>query len=132
MRWDSGWTTKTHLVCEQGRKVLPSPRSSRWPERGLHSIQYDSRPKDSGKRTGRLHTPQRYSRRLRRVMYMSALTAARCDAVSRAYYQRKRAEGKRPVQAAICLARRRVDVLYALIRDNRTWQPNAPVTAVAA
>lgn len=90
------------------------------------------RPKDSGKRTGRLHTPQRYSRRLRRVMYMSALTAARCDAVSRAYYQRKRAEGKRPVQAAICLARRRVDVLYALIRDNRTWQPNAPVTAVAA
>src|SRR5690606_30602489 len=32
------------------------------------------RPRDSGKRTGRLHTPQRYSRRLRRVMYMSALT----------------------------------------------------------
>ena len=28
--------------------------------------------KDSGKRTGRLHTPKRYSRRLRRVMYMSA------------------------------------------------------------
>ena len=36
-------------------------------------------PKDSGKRTGRLHTPKRYSRRLRRVMYMSALTAVRCD-----------------------------------------------------
>ena len=90
------------------------------------------RPKDSGKRTGRLHTPQRYSRRLRRVMYMSALTAARCDPVSRAYHQRKRAEGKRPIQATICLARRRVNVLYALIRDNRTWQPNAPVTAVAA
>ncbi|WP_138999584.1 IS110 family transposase [Rhodococcus zopfii] len=90
------------------------------------------RPKDSGKRTGRLHTPQRYSRRLRRVMYMSALTAARCDPVSRAYYTRKRAEGKRPIQATICLARRRVDVLYALIRDNRTWQPDAPVATVAA
>ncbi|QOH59392.1 IS110 family RNA-guided transposase [Rhodococcus rhodochrous] len=90
------------------------------------------RPRDSGKRTGRLHTPQRYSRRLRRVMYMSALTAVRCDPASRAYYQRKRAEGKRPVQATIYLARRRVDVLYALLRDNRTWQPNVPVTAVAA
>ncbi|MCK8675751.1 IS110 family transposase [Rhodococcus sp. HM1] len=90
------------------------------------------RPKDSGKRIGRLHTPQRYSRRLRRVMYISALTAARCDPVSRAYYQRKRAEGKRPVQATLCLARRRVDVLYALIRDNRTWQPSLPGTAVAA
>ncbi|QHG85391.1 IS110 family transposase (plasmid) [Rhodococcus rhodochrous] len=90
------------------------------------------RPRDSGKRTGRLHTPQRYSRRLRRVMYMSALTAVRCDPASRVYYQRKRAEGKRPVQATICLARRRVDVLYALLRDHRTWQPTVPVTAVAA
>lgn len=66
------------------------------------------------------------------MMYMSALTAARCDPVSRAYYTRKRAEGKRPIQATICLARRRVDVLYALIRDNRTWQPDAPVATVAA
>ena len=89
--------------------------------------------KDSGKRTGRLHTPQRYSRRLRRVMYMSALTAIRCDPHSRAYYQRKRAEGKRPIPATICLARRRTNVLYALIRDNRTWQPDSPpVTTTAA
>ena len=58
-------------------------------------------PRDSGKRTGRLHTPQRHSRRLRRVMYMSALTAIRCDPQSRAYYQRKRDEGKRPIQATI-------------------------------
>ena len=89
--------------------------------------------KDSGKRTGRLHTPKRYSRRLRRVMYMSALTAIRCDPHSRAYYQRKRDEGKRPVPATICLARRRTNVLYALIRDNRTWQPDSPpITKTAA
>src|SRR3954469_7861592 len=90
-------------------------------------------PRDSGKRTGRLHTPQRYSRPLRRVMYMSAVTAIRCDPQSRAYYQRKRDEGKRPVQATICLARRRTNVLYALIRDNRTWQPDSPhITESAA
>ena len=83
-------------------------------------------PRDSGKRTGRLHTPQRYSRRLRRVMYMSALTAIRCDPHSRTYYQRKRDEGKRPIQATMCLARRRTNVLYALIRDNRAWQPDSP------
>lgn len=82
--------------------------------------------RDSGKRTGRLHTPKRYSRRLRRVMYMSALTAVRCDPHSRAYYQRKRDEGKRPIPATICLARRRTNVLYALIRDNRTWHPDSP------
>ena len=90
-------------------------------------------PRDSGKRTGRLHTPQRYSRRLRRVMYMSALTAIRCDPHSRTYYQRKRDEGKRPIQATICLARRRTNVLYVLIRDNRTWQPDSPhITKSAA
>lgn len=89
--------------------------------------------RDSGKRTGRLHTPKRYSRRLRRVMYMSALTAIRSDPASRAYYQRKRHQGKRPIPAIICLARRRTNVLYALIRDNRTWQPDSPpITESAA
>ena len=89
--------------------------------------------RDSGKRTGRLHTPKRYSRRLRRVMYMSALTAIRCDPHSKAYYQRKRDEGKRPIPATLCLARRRTNVLYALIRDNRTWQPESPpITKSAA
>ncbi|GAS91558.1 IS110 family RNA-guided transposase [Mycolicibacterium brisbanense] len=88
--------------------------------------------KDSGKRTGRLHTPKRYSRRLRRVMYMSALTAIRCDPTSKAYYQRKRDQGKRPIPATICLARRRVNVLYALIRDNRAWEPTSQITTAAA
>jgi transposase len=89
--------------------------------------------RESGKRTGRLHTPKRYSRRLRRVMYMSALTAIRCDPTSRAYYQRKRDQGKRAIPATICLARRRTNVLYALIRDNRTWQPDSPpITKTAA
>lgn len=89
--------------------------------------------RDSGTRTGNLRTPKRYSRRLRRVMYMSALTAIRCDADSRSYYQRKRNEGKRPIPATICLARRRTNVLYALIRDNRTWQPDSPpITTTAA
>ncbi|MFI5497405.1 IS110 family transposase [Actinoplanes sp. NPDC051859] len=81
---------------------------------------------DSGKRTGRLHTPSRYNRRLRRTMYMSALTSMRCHPESRAYYDRKRTEGKRPIQAVICLARRRTNVLWALIRDNRTWQDEPP------
>ena len=41
------------------------------------------------KTLGVILLPKHYSRRLRRVMYMSALTAVRCDARSRAYYQRK-------------------------------------------
>ena len=87
---------------------------------------------DSGKRTGRLRTPVRYHRALRRAMYLAALTAIRCCPQDRAYYQRKRAEGKRHVQAVICLARRRTNVLGALLRDNRTWEPHPPANNQAA
>lgn len=87
---------------------------------------------DSGKRTGRLRRPVRYHRALRRAMYLAALTAIRCCPQDRAYYQRKRAEGKRHVQAVICLARRRTNVLWALLRDHRTWEPQPPVNHQAA
>jgi transposase len=87
---------------------------------------------DSGKRTGRRRRPVRYNRALRRAMYLAALVAIRCDPAARAYYQRKRAEGKRPIQATICLARRRTNVLWALMRDHRTWQPEPPVKPQAA
>jgi transposase len=81
---------------------------------------------DLGKRTGRRRRPVRYNRALRRAMYLAALVAIRCDPAARAYCQRKRAEGKRPIQATICLARRRTNVLWALLRDDRTWQPEPP------
>lgn len=57
---------------------------------------------------------------------MSALTSVRYDPNSRAFYDRKRAEGKRHTQAVIALARRRVNVLWALIRDRRLYNVEAP------
>lgn len=46
---------------------------------------------------------------------------------SRAYYDRKIAEGKRHKQAIIALARRRLDTLYAMLRDATLYQdPAAP------
>ncbi len=42
---------------------------------------------------------------------------------SRAFYERKRAEGKKHVQAVLALARRRVNVLWALLREDRPYQP---------
>jgi transposase len=86
-------------------------------------------PKDSGKRINNLQRPQRYNRRLRRAFYMSAFSATRADGPNRAYYQRKRDEGRRHQQAIIALARRRVDVLWALLRDNRCFQPEPPPKA---
>jgi transposase len=86
-------------------------------------------PHDSGKTSGNLRRPQRYHRRLQRVFYTSALVSAWSDPNSKRFYDRKRAEGKSHVQAVLALARRRVNVLWALIRDRRCYQVLPPATA---
>lgn len=87
-------------------------------------------PRDSGRRTGNLHRPKRYSRKLRRVFYLSAQTSIIKEGPNRDFYLKKRGQGLRHVQALIALARRRVDVLWALLRDNRPFA-HTPATAVA-
>ncbi|MFF9038820.1 IS110 family transposase [Streptomyces sp. NPDC014892] len=88
-------------------------------------------PRDSVKISGNLKRPQRYSRRLQRVFHTSALFSIRKCEESRRFYDRKRAEGKRHTQAVLALARRRVNVLWALLRDGRCHEP-APPTRTAA
>jgi transposase len=88
-------------------------------------------PKDSGRISGNMRRPRRYCRRLLRVFYMSAMVAARCCPTSKAFYDRKRAEGKGHRQAIIALARRRLNVLWALIRDGRAFEITAPPSPVA-
>ncbi|MER5549233.1 transposase [Streptomyces sp. NPDC002589] len=87
--------------------------------------------RDSGKISGNLHRPKRYSRRLQRVFYTSALISIRCCDESRRFYDRKRAEGIRHIQAVLALARRRVNVLWVLLRDGRCYGPIPPVTTAA-
>lgn len=88
-------------------------------------------PRDSGKISGNLHRPRRYNRRLQRVFYISALFSIRYCEDSRRFYERKRAEGKRHVQAVLALARRRVNVLWALLRDGRTYEAKPPTAHTA-
>ena len=54
-----------------------------------------------------------------------------CSDESRACYDRKRAEGKKHTQAVLALARKRVNVLWALIRDKRTYQARPPKHAAS-
>lgn len=86
-------------------------------------------PKDSGRVSGNLRRPRHYHRGLQRVFYMSALTSIRCCPESYRFYGRKRAEGKRHTQATLALARRRVNVLWALLRDQRQYHTCAEPAA---
>ncbi|CAG6938434.1 IS110 family transposase [Mycobacterium avium subsp. paratuberculosis] len=87
-------------------------------------------PRDSGRISGNLKRPRRYDRRLLRACYLSALVSIRTDPSSRTYYDRKRTEGKRHTQAVLALARRRLNVLWAMLRDHAVYHP-ATTTAAA-
>jgi len=70
------------------------------------------------------------NRALKRVFYRSAFCALSCHGPSRDYYLRKKgAEGKRAQQAVVALARRRVNVLWAMLRDGRPYVDPAATAA---
>lgn len=68
------------------------------------------------------HPSRRGNKQLKRAMFLAAFAALH-DPDSRAYYDRKRAQGKKHNAALICLARRRCDVLYAMLRDGTPYEP---------
>ncbi|MFE6366077.1 IS110 family transposase [Streptomyces sp. NPDC057806] len=89
------------------------------------------RPRDSGRVSGNLRRPKRYHRGLLRTMYLSAMVSLQCCPASKAYYDRKKSEGKGHKQALLALARRRLNVLWAMIRDGECFHASPPVTLAA-
>jgi transposase len=78
--------------------------------------------RDSGKRVGNHRRMRGGNKVLKRVFFLSAFASLRSSPHSRAFYDRKRREGKRHTQALIALARRRVNVLWAMLRDGTTFE----------
>lgn len=77
--------------------------------------------RDSGKAQGRLRRARGGNRSLKHVFYQSAFASLKSPA-SRAFYDRKRAEGKKHHQAVLALARRRVNVLWAMLQDESLFE----------
>ena len=80
------------------------------------------------------HPSRKGNKVLKRALFLSAFAALKYPD-SRAYYDRKRAEKKKHNQALIALARRRCDVLFAMLRDGAFYTapstPGAPITTAA-
>ncbi|WP_371502311.1 IS110 family transposase [Kitasatospora sp. NBC_00374] len=75
------------------------------------------------------HPSRRGNKQLKRAFYLAAF-ASLSQPESRAYYDRKRREGKHHVAALVALARRRIDVLFAMLRDDGTlYQPPTAASA---
>lgn len=76
------------------------------------------------------HPSRKGNKVLNRALFLFAFAALK-DEISPAYYDRKQEEKKRHNQAIIALARRRCDVLFAMLRDGTFYQPPVPKAAVA-
>lgn len=103
----SGFATAGHLAAYAG--LAPVTRASGSSIRGEHPA-------------------RRGNKQLKRAFYLAAF-ASLSQPESRAYYDRKRREGKHHVAALIALARRRIDVLFAMLRDGTFYDPPTPTAA---
>jgi len=73
------------------------------------------------------------NRRVNHMIHIAAVTQLRRDTEGRAYYRRKRAENKKPMEAMRCLKRRISDVIYRqLVADARRAASTASTATVSA
>jgi transposase len=75
-------------------------------------------PANSGRTTRRHRLNRSGNRTLNRVLYTTAITQIRADTEGRAYYLRKRAEGKTNREALRCLKRRLSDLVYKTLQED--------------
>lgn len=90
----SDFRSAGHLAAYAG--IAPSPRRPGTSIRGEF-------PAKSG------------NKRLKNALYYSAFASIRFHEASKVYYEKKRAEDKRHNAAVMCLARRRCNVIYAML-----------------
>jgi len=81
--------------------------------------------RQSGKSINGETKTRRGNHRLNNAMFLAAFASLRSPE-SKAFYDRKRAEGKRHNAAVICLARRRCNVILAMLRSSEAYR--APST----
>lgn len=72
------------------------------------------------------------NKKLKNALWQSSYASIRFHERSRHFYERKRKEGKRHNAAVVALSRRRLNVLFAMMRNGELYRENAPEVIAAA
>lgn len=80
----------------------------------------------SGRSINRTSQHRGGNHRLKNAMFLAAFVASQHDPTAKAYYQRKRTEGKHHNAAVICVARRRCDLILAMLKNQTPYNPTHP------
>lgn len=76
----------------------------------------------SGKGGIKTKRRKRYSRRLKGILYFISLSQIRINPESKAYYQRKRKEGKTHWQAMNALSRQLIKIIYYMLKNQESYK----------
>ena len=103
---------------------------SRFPSRGHFAALNGTAPLDASSGEQRRHRLSRAgNRRINRVLHIMAIVQLRNDTEGRAYYRRKLAAAKTPMEAMRALKRRLSDIVYRqLVNDQKRLRQNVVVT----
>jgi len=83
--------------------------------------------RSSGTYVGRRHLSKKGNSRIRRILYMSALSASRSNAELNAYFRRIKGNTQSGLSALMAVARKILRLIYALWRDESTYQTRPPL-----
>lgn len=93
-------------------------------------IGIDSTVNQSGEYTSHsAHMSKRESPYLHRAVWMASMVAIHCDPMFRAYYDKKAAEGMRYMTIIGHVTKKMTNVIFAIMRDNKTYVPVVPTVA---
>ena len=103
---------------------------ARFPTRGHFASWNGTAPIDASSGEQNRHRLSRPgNRRINRVLHIMAIVQLRNDTEGRAYYRRKLAAGKTPMEAMRALKRRLSDIVERqLVNDQKRLRQTAPVT----
>ena len=82
--------------------------------------------RQSGRTLDTATRQRRGNHRLKNALFLAAFVATQHDPDARAYYQRKRAEGKKHNAAVICVTRRRCDLILAMLKNREPYRQPQP------
>ena len=113
-------------ASKHGRVALVIDMHTRFKDGGRLAAYAGLAPVDrrSGKSINNAAASRRGNRRSKNAMFLAAFVATQHDPNAKAYYQRKRAEGKGHNAAVICVARRRYDLIHAMPTTSQAYDPH--------
>lgn len=126
------------LSCAVFLGELGNPKNFRNPKQIIKYAGYDPQENDSGQRTGRKIISKKGRWLLRKYLYFMSMRVIYRSKFFRGYYEKKIKSSNRfgqPLKKkeAICaVAIKLIKVIFALLRDQRTFTAKAPELALAA